>query len=48
MTDLVGCDLGGTNIKAVLVDIAHEKVLYSKNAPTLAYEGHTSVIEIST
>ena len=45
MTYLVGCDLGGTNIKAGLVDITQEKVLHSKSAPTLAYEGHASVMK---
>lgn len=45
MSYYIGCDLGGTNIKAGLVDITNEKVIYSKSTPTLAREGHDSVME---
>lgn len=45
MTYLVGCDLGGTNIKAGLVDIDKEKVIHSKSSPTLAHEGQDSVMK---
>jgi glucokinase len=45
MDVFVGCDLGGTNIKAGLVDITQEKVIASKSWPTYAQEGHDAVIE---
>jgi len=35
----VGCDLGGTNIKAGLVDLLSGQVIASKNTKTLSYEG---------
>lgn len=44
MTLYVGCDLGGTNIKAGLVDISQGKMLVSKSCPTLAREGHDAVM----
>lgn len=44
MNLLVGCDLGGTNIKAGLVDISAGKVLVSKSTPTLAQEGPEAVM----
>lgn len=40
----VGCDLGGTNIKAGLVDFDSGTVLVSENRPTKAEEGHEAVI----
>lgn len=40
----IGCDLGGTNIKAGLVDINNRVVLATKNARTLSHEGHETVI----
>ncbi|HAY83893.1 MAG TPA: ROK family protein [Chloroflexi bacterium] len=45
MTLFIGCDLGGTNIKAGVVDISQEKVLTSKSWPTYAREGHAAVME---
>jgi glucokinase len=45
MSFIVGCDLGGTNIKAGLIDIAKEKLVFSKSAPTLAHEGHDAVMK---
>jgi glucokinase len=41
----IGCDLGGTNIKAGLVDLDQGAVLQSKTIPTLAQEGETKVME---
>jgi glucokinase len=41
----VGCDLGGTNIKAGLVDMPTGKVVATKNEPTLSYEGPEKVIK---
>ena len=45
MSLFVGCDLGGTNIKAGLVDINNQKVIHSMNAPTSAHEGHDAVMK---
>ncbi len=45
MAIYVGCDLGGTNIKAGLVDVKTGEVLISKSTPTLAHEGHDAVIQ---
>ncbi len=44
MTIFVGCDLGGTYIKAGLVDISAEKTLHVKQTPTEAQEGHHAVM----
>lgn len=41
----IGCDLGGTNIKAGIVDIEIGKVIASKGSPTLAREGHEEVMK---
>ncbi len=38
----VGCDLGGTNIKAGLVDLNTGQVIASKDTKTLSYLGHRS------
>jgi glucokinase len=44
MTYYVGVDLGGTNIKAGIVDVEAGKVLSAKSVPTLAHEGPDAVI----
>lgn len=41
----VGCDLGGTNIKAGLVNMSTGKVVATKGAPTLSHEGPEKVIK---
>lgn len=41
----VGCDLGGTNIKAGLVNIEDGHVLISGSIPTLARQGPEAVLE---
>ena len=41
----VGCDLGGTNIKAGLVDIDSGKILISDSVPTLSHLGPEKVLE---
>ena len=41
----VGCDLGGTNIKAGLVDMSTGKVVATKGAKTRSYEGPEKVIK---
>jgi len=45
VTVYVGCDLGGTNIKAGLVDISTGEVLLDRNTPTMAQEGPDYVID---
>lgn len=44
MSIFVGCDLGGTNIKAGVVNVEKGNVLLSKSAPTLAREGYDNVM----
>lgn len=44
MTVYLGCDLGGTNIKAGLVNIESGEILHVRSTPTLAHEGHDAVI----
>jgi glucokinase len=41
----VGCDLGGTNIKAGLVDISTGEVIKSRSTATLAQEGPSAVMK---
>jgi glucokinase len=44
MAIYVGCDLGGTNIKAGLVDSESGTILLEKSRPTLARHGHEVVM----
>ncbi len=44
MTVTIGCDLGGTNLRAAIVDVEHGRVLYQKSVHTLAREGHDAVM----
>jgi glucokinase len=44
MTFYVGVDLGGTNIKAGIVDVEAGKVVLARSAPTLAHEGPEAVM----
>jgi glucokinase len=45
MSIYIGCDLGGTNIKAGLVDVESGQVLMSDRVPTLSREGYEVVIK---
>lgn len=45
MKVFVGCDLGGTNIKAGLVNVEDGLVLVSNSIPTLARQGPEAVLE---
>src|SRR5512143_1518560 len=40
----IGCDLGGTNLRAAIVDVESGRVLFQKGVPTLAREGHEAVM----
>ena len=41
----IGCDLGGTNLRAAIVDVESGRVLHQKSVPTLAREGHEAVMQ---
>ncbi|GAP10280.1 glucokinase [Bellilinea caldifistulae] len=45
MKRYIGCDLGGTNLRAALVDIETGTVLFQQSVPTLAREGHDAVMQ---
>ena len=45
MKHYIGVDMGGTNIKAGMVDIELGTVIFSKSLPTDSREGHDAVIE---
>ena len=45
MKKYIGCDLGGTNLRAAIVDVETGKVLHQKSIPTLAREGHDAVMK---
>ncbi|MGE5463452.1 MAG: ROK family protein [Syntrophothermus sp.] len=44
MKKYIGCDLGGTNLRAAIVDVETGRVLHQMNIPTLAREGHDAVM----
>jgi glucokinase len=41
----IGCDLGGTNLRAAIVDVDTGKVLLQSGIPTLARQGHDAVMQ---
>ncbi len=45
MKYFIGCDLGGTNLRAALVDVETGQVLQQASVPTLAREGHAAVMQ---
>jgi glucokinase len=45
MRKYIGCDLGGTNLRAAIVDVDTGTVLHQATIPTLAREGHAAVME---
>ncbi|NQS91497.1 MAG: ROK family protein [Chloroflexi bacterium] len=45
MTIYIGCDLGGTNIKAGLVNLETGSVIESRSIPTLSHEGQNKVMD---
>ncbi len=45
MKPYIGCDLGGTNLRAALVDVETGAVVHQMSSPTLAREGHASVMQ---
>jgi glucokinase len=44
MKKYIGCDLGGTNLRAAIVDVENASVLHQMSIPTLAREGHDAVM----
>jgi glucokinase len=44
MSIVIGCDLGGTNLRAGIVDTQTGEVTHLLSVPTLAREGHDAVI----
>lgn len=45
MNKYIGCDLGGTNLRAAIVDVETGSVLHQMSIPTLAREGHDIVMK---
>jgi glucokinase len=45
MKKYIGCDLGGTNLRAAIVDIETGAVLNQMSVPTVAREGHDAVMK---
>lgn len=45
MKNYIGCDLGGTNLRAAIVDVETGAILHQMNIPTLAREGHDDVMK---
>jgi len=45
MKKYIGCDLGGTNLRAAIVDVESGTVLVQQSEETLAREGHDAVIQ---
>ena len=44
MKKYIGCDLGGTNLRAAIVDVENGTVIHQLSVPTLAREGHATVL----
>ena len=44
MKKYIGCDLGGTNLRAGIVDLESERVSHLLTTPSLAREGHDAVM----
>jgi glucokinase len=45
VTIYIGCDLGGTNIKAGIVNLEEGSVLHADSIPTNSQDGHDAVME---
>jgi len=45
MKKYIGCDLGGTNLRAAIVDVESGRVLKQASLPTLARQGHNAVMQ---
>ena len=45
MKKFIGCDLGGTNLRAAIIDVESGEVLQHKSVPSLARDGHDAVMK---
>lgn len=45
MQKYIGCDLGGTNLRAAVVDVDEGVVIHQQSIPTLARQGHAAVMQ---
>lgn len=45
MKEYIGCDLGGTNVRAAIVNVETGAVVHHLSIPTLAREGHAAVMK---
>jgi glucokinase len=45
MKKYIGCDLGGTNLRAAIVDVENGSVIHQMNIPTLARDGHDALMK---
>lgn len=44
MKNFIGCDLGGTNLRAAIVNVETGEISHQASVPTLAREGHDAVM----
>jgi len=44
MKKYIGCDLGGTNLRAAIVDVENGSIVYQMSIPTLARDGHDALM----
>src|SRR6476469_2311948 len=44
MKKYIGCDLGGTNMRAAIVDVEDGSMVYQMSIPTQARDGHDAVM----
>ncbi len=45
MKKYIGCDLGGTNLRAAIVDVENGSVLHQMSIPAMARDGHDAVMK---
>jgi glucokinase len=48
MNNYIGCDLGGTNLRAAIVDVETGSIVHQMSIPTQARDGHEAVIRRMT
>jgi glucokinase len=45
MKKYIGCDLGGTNLRAAIVDVENGGIIHQMSMPTLARDGHEALMK---
>lgn len=45
MKKYIGCDLGGTNLRAAIVDVENGSIIHQMSIPTLARDGHDALMK---